>query len=224
MWAVAVLLLIASVMMLGVRVAKTQRTLLLLNGMAIAVWPLVVAILARTNDYAWIVLCFVPAIAPAVSRLMAIPFLRKRVKAPRFRVKILGESPVSSIILLALGILLVICSLAAAGALSSELKILFGLMAAALMIQSVVQICGTTEICGNGMWHEGSLDSWEEYESFFWEWTRKDGTELTLVSTSRFRGWERLLVQTEDREAVDRLLAAHLPNRSRTKLNSQTRD
>ncbi len=80
---------------------------------------------------------------------------------------------------------------------------------------SILSLFERTEICGNGVWRGGRFLPWEEYVSFSWKWETTDSVELTLVPKSGIWGSTRLVVPPANRETVQQLLEANLPDVSK---------
>jgi hypothetical protein len=86
-----------------------------------------------------------------------------------------------------------------------------GLMTAAMIIYWILELAVSVQICANGVFHNGKLQAWEEWESFSWDRGRsEDRLGLTLVSKIGLCRSVRLLVRPEDRESVQQLLTAHV--------------
>ena len=66
----------------------------------------------------------------------------------------------------------------------------------------------------NGLWCAGAFQPWEDFHCFEWIRNEKYGVELKLVAKWKSGGSRspRLVVPREDREAVQRLLKANLPD------------
>ena len=103
---------------------------------------------------------------------------------------------------------------------SLRMMLLLGPMIVSLIICLILTLLEKIEICGNGVWQWGTLHPWEEYESFSWKWKTKDSVELRLVSKLWICSSTRLMVPPEDREAVQQLLEANLPNLNAIRMNS----
>ena len=87
-----------------------------------------------------------------------------------------------------------------------------GLITVSMIIFIILFVFGKIEICGNGVWLDERFYRWQEFESFYWKGQTKDGLELRLVSKSWLCRTTRLMARPEDREAVQQLLEANLPD------------
>ena len=154
--------------------------------------------------------------------LIAIPILRRRVMHPCVRAKIL-LSGIYRIIrsiwfffVIAFFVFFLLTE-SLERLRSSGMILLLGPGTGASIIFLILILFEKIEICGNGLWQFNRLLPWEEYESFSWEWKTESHVELKLVS--RTWGWSTsLIVLPEDREAVQQLLEANLPDLSATKM------
>ena len=101
-----------------------------------------------------------------------------------------------------------------------SLEVFYGIGMASILVTVGVNFWAPEriEICGNGLLLDDELRAWDQYECFFWRGETEDGVELRLplnrYTTTRLISMERLVVAPQDREAVQRLLEAHLRDRS----------
>jgi len=176
--------------------------------MGLAVWNVAVFLVWK-DDYLFNAILGLAILFGAISNLIAIPILRRRVTPPCIRVRrhrAAKYNIIMSFLVIAFVIFLLIESLH-----SFRMLLLLGPMIASLIIYNILILFEKIEICGNGVWGYGGLRPWEEYESFYWKWKTKDSVELRLVSKS-WRRPTRLMARPEDREAVQKLLEANLPD------------
>lgn len=91
-----------------------------------------------------------------------------------------------------------------------------GFFAMAAMVRGFQSLFQRVEICGNGLLDQTAsppkLRPWEAYESFSWTEETKDGVELRLQAKSADHGTTPLIVRPDDREAVQQILEANLPD------------
>ena len=88
-----------------------------------------------------------------------------------------------------------------------------GLWAVFWAVLIVPALLGKTEICGNGVWQHGRLHRWDDFESFSWDRKTDESIELKLMPRSLIftQAPKRLIVLPQDREVVEHLLEANLP-------------
>jgi hypothetical protein len=210
MWIVAVLLLMSFALFLFGRIAKSRRMFWVFAFLGLAVWN-VALFLTWKNDYVFNAILGSAVMFGAISDLIAIPILRRRVIAPCVRVTKL-QGRIANIILPFFFIASIIFFVALSFY-SFGMMLLLGPMIASMIIVFILALFEKTDICGNGVWCT-KLQPWEEYESFSWNEKSDDGVELRLISKSWIAGQTRLMVSPEDREAVQQLLEANLPDQS----------
>jgi hypothetical protein len=215
MWGTAVLFLISFALILFSRIAKKRETGLVFGFLGIAVWG-VAAFLAPKNDEAFFAIMGILNASLAFSDLIAIPILRKRVMPPCVRAKKASQSGnIAAIIVSFLFLAFVIFVLVTGGLSGLGWMIFLGLSTVSLIIYLLLLLFDKIEIWGNGLWQCGKFQPWEEYKSFSWKWKTKDSIELGLVLKSEIWPAIRLVVRSEDREAVHQLLEANLPDLSK---------
>jgi hypothetical protein len=210
MWAIGALLLIAFALMLFGRITKRRGMSWVFPLLGIAAWIVVspLAIHGLSNDDRF-ALGGLFLFSMFIANLIAIPILRRRVIPPCVRVKGASQSGnIAMIIVIALVIFLLVTGRFH----PFGLMIFFGLLVVFMIITLIRSLFGKTEICGNGVWQSGSFGLWEEFESFSWQWKTKDSVVLNLVPKSWVWPTTRLVVPREDREAVQQLLEANLPD------------
>ena len=211
MWVIAGLLLISFALFFFGKIAKTRGITTVLVLMGIAVWWVAVFHTWK-EDYTlfFIILGFLLLSGPS-SDLIAIPILRRRVIPPCVRVK-RHRAGIYNIILLFFVIAFVISLLATESFRSPDMIIFSGLITVSMIIFIILFVFGKIEICGNGVWLDERFYRWQEFESFYWKGQTKDGLELRLVSKSWLCRTTRLMARPEDREAMQQLLEANLPD------------
>lgn len=220
MWVIAVLLLISFSLFLFTRIAKTLSLHWVFVCLGMAVWSLVMFLTSK-NESAFAATFGFLYLSGAVSDLIAIPILRRRVIPPCVRV----EKPDQGgweVIVACFGLFapLVFIVVVTESLHSTWIILFMGFMSGSFIIYYIVYQVGKVEICGNGVWHSGRLHPWEEYESFSWKWRTKDSVELKLASKSWLCPSTRLMAPSEDREAVQQLLEASLPDLGPTRMTS----
>jgi hypothetical protein len=221
MWVIAVLLLISFALVLFGKIAKTRGMNLGFFCLGMAVWSVGAwLLLAEKNDSAILVILSFPPTSGAIADLIARPIWRRRVIPPCVRVERLSQSGIAMTIVFLLFIAFFIYFLVTEESLHSfGMIIFFGLMTVPVIICLIQVRFEKIEICGNGVWQDGRLWPWAEYESFSWKRKTADSVELRLVSKSL--SWTtQLMVPPEDRETVHQLLDAHLPDLNAKKVNS----
>jgi hypothetical protein len=206
MWIVAVLLVISFALFLSARITKTRRTLSVSSWLGGAASSAAV-FLAWENDYAVTAIGFLCA-SIVISELIAVPILRRRVIPPCIRVREAGQDGIIMIIAALLFIAFVVFLLV------TGMTLGYGLITAYMIIIVVLRLFKKTEICGNGLWQNRSLQPWEEFRSFSWTGKTEDGAELRLDPSLTVLSETRLLVSPEEREAVQQILEANLPDQS----------
>ncbi len=202
-----------------VKIEKARIVLLILGW---AIWG-VAWFLAKGNDTVSRAIFPCGFFGLAISHLIPTLIMRRLVSPPCVRVKRPGQgrfemiSCVTTISLLAIACLSYL-------AVTGSLRYFGGMpgyglwtLCLAIMALNTLYYC-RIEICGNGFWQGGGgpprLNSWEEYESFCWRGEAKGGVELKLVSKPGFWPTTLLVVPHEDREAVQQILEANLPDKS----------
>jgi hypothetical protein len=154
----------------------------------------------------------------AVTDLVALILSRRQVVHPSVRVHRLDRARrIASPIVYIGGFLLIpfLLYVIPAGFFHSFGRMLqWGLWTVALVIWFILALIERIEICGNGLWDESTLQPWDEFRSFSWTGETKDGLGLKLYPKNTVLAEKRLLVRPQDREAVQQLLEAKLPERS----------
>jgi len=153
-----------------------------------------VALLTHREDYVHNAVVGFLIMSIAISGLIAIPILRKRVVPPCIRVKGYRSgiyNIIGSFFAVAFCILFLTESLR-----SLKMMLLLGPFMVSLIILLILILFEKIEICENGVWQWDGLQLWEEYESFSWKWKTQDDVELRLVSKS-WLGSARLIVPPE---------------------------
>ncbi len=213
---IAILLCASFALILSGKMAKAQWS----RGGLVVLGALVLAVVLfeRGNEPIPPALIAFPLLSVAISNLIATLMWRKRVKPPCVRVNTPRQDDRADV---AMGVILLSflaplgIYLTVTGSFHSFGRMLFwGLMTFALVISIVLSLFDKIEICGNGLLNGERLHSWEEYESFTWESETKCGSQLLLVSKSWLFRTTRLLVSPGDREVVQRILEANLPDQS----------
>ncbi len=214
MLVIGALLVISFALLLFGRIAKTRSicaAFLVLSG---AVWS-TAYFFGWRNDTASSVLGVLmgfPLISFLITNLIARPVLRRRVISPCIPVRIIrsGIAYIALILLVALGIFLLVT-----GSLRSfGMTVFAGLVTTSVIIYLILDLIEKTEIWGNGVWQNGSLQAWEDYKCFSWKHETEESIELRLEPKSWIGGSTRLTVPFEDRQAVLQLLEANLPDLS----------
>ena len=94
----------------------------------------------------------------------------------------------------------------------------YGFFTMAAIVLGLRFLLQGVEICGNGLWHglgsPPNLQPWEAFESFSWTEVTKDGFALKLQAKSWDQETTPLMVRPEDREVVQHILEANLPDQS----------
>jgi hypothetical protein len=98
------------------------------------------------------------------------------------------------------------------GQMSSWDMLACGFFAMVAIIKGFQSLFQRVEICGNGLWQYSTLKLWEAYESFSWTGITTDGLELRLQAKSADQETTPLMVRPEDREVVQKILEANLPD------------
>ena len=213
---IATLLLISFALFFLGPIAKTQRLKLVFLLSGVAVWN-VTAFVTKQNDFAFDAIMVFPFVSLAASYLIAPTILRRRLMPPRVLVKGGSTSGIAKFLISSVTFfwIAVFCFQVVTGGMHSIGSIVFtGFMTVSMVVCLILILFERTEIGGNGLFRLGGLQSWEEYDSFSWECKKPDDVELRLESTS----WlgkphsTRLRVPPEDRETVQQILEAHLPD------------
>jgi hypothetical protein len=118
-------------------------------------------------------------------------------------------------------------SLPSLGRMSGSDMLGCGFFAVAVIIVGFLRLFQTDEICGNGLLdgsdYKPKLRPWEAYESFSWKEETKDGAELRLQAKSEDQEMTPLIARPEDREAVQQILEANLPDQLSDALDGNNR-
>jgi hypothetical protein len=219
MWVIAVLLLIFFALLVFSKTAKTRKMNFVFLCLAMAVYIVVAFLLTWKDDYNWdysfnAVMGFV-FLSMAISDLIAVPISRRRGIPPCVRVK-RHQSGIYNIAMALMLIAFVIFLITTESFRSLPSILWSGPMTVTIIIWLILVVSEKIKICANGLCQSGRFQPWDEYESFCWKWETKDSLELRLVSKPGL--WicstTRLIVPPEDREAVNQLLEANLPNLS----------
>ncbi len=212
MWVIVVWLLIVFAVLLFSRIAKTPRMRSDLIWLGLALWSAPM-FLTSGNKSAQDATFYFPLLSLALSDLLAVPIFRRRITPPCVRVTKLREGWAAFIIGVFLGVAIVIYLLIAEG-LRSLAGIVLGSIPVLVIVFSIISVCLPPEICGNGVWQDGKSQPWEEFAYFAWRPNEKYGVELSIETKSVDCNSALVTVPREDREAVQQLLKAHLPDRS----------
>jgi hypothetical protein len=214
MWqATGYILIIATFFcMLISRIATTQRTNRLFSYLAMG---LLTAVLVLTVRPGYVEPASALLVLPAavLSDIVARLFLKRRTLPPRVRVKGLSRiSGVFIIVLLLFIPLLLFLSVVEASRFAAMTPNPILLLLVSTVAYLVLLLFQKTEICGNGIWFDGTLHPWDAYESF--SWTSGGVVELRPSSRSRLSPSSsmRLTASPENVEAAKRLVEANLPN------------
>jgi hypothetical protein len=146
----------------------------------------------------------------AVSDLIAGPILRRRVKPPCVRLRPI-QNGAFNIVLTFFFVAFVVFLLVSGGLHSLRRLLLMGPIMVSMLIYILLDLFQKIEICRNGVWQNGRLQPWEDYEAFSWKRISTDSIELRLVSKSWICRSTRLTASHEDREAVLKLLEPNVP-------------
>ncbi len=216
-FAIPILLCASFALILSSKIAKAEWIRVVMFVLGAAVWAVVC--FERGNDPAFAPLMGFPLLSMAISDLIATLMSRKRVRPPCVRVSTPGQDDRAVNVLGAIGlfslVLLGIYLTVTGGFHSFGRMLMWGLMTVALVIWFVLySFFYWIEICGNGLRNRERLHSWEEYESFTWESETKYGFQLRLVPKSALGRTTRLVVSPEEREVVQQILEANLPDQS----------
>jgi hypothetical protein len=213
MWVIGALLLVSFALFVFGRIAETQRMSSVFFWLGMAVWAL--ALFAVKNESA--PLAIVGFAMFFISDFIARPILRRRLIPPRVRVKDRSTRGVTKILCSSMAFCLIAFFIfqVVTGSIHSIGSIFdMGLISVLIVIGLFPILFQRIEVCGNGLWKDGSLQPWEDYRYFAWEWKMEDIVELRHGSTT-WRGKPRLLrimVAPEDRETVQQLLEVNLPD------------
>jgi hypothetical protein len=220
MWVIAVLLLITFALLVLSKISKTRKmngvfTLLALA--AVLATMLAAWFLAPRNDNILGAITGFLFISLTITDVIARPILKRRVMPPCVRVKriesrigrIVPPFLVFSCIAFAIYVMVTGRSWRSFGT-----SLNMGCLTVWMTYCLVLILFERIEICGDGVLQIGGLQPWDGYESFSWDWNTPACVELRLVSRSWLSTSPRLLVPPQDREAVQQVLEAHLPDLS----------
>ncbi|MGO9117444.1 MAG: hypothetical protein ACLQPD_07490 [Desulfomonilaceae bacterium] len=226
MWVIAVLLGLSWTLILTGKIAKIldmSYKMFLRFGVLFCVAagaPLFLVIILELRKDPWsLFLAALTILLTAVLDLIAA-FSKGEVTPPRVPVKKPGQGriartakKVASFLLMGFVLYFVLRgSLPSLGQMSGWDMTACGLFTMAAIINGFQSLFQRVEICGNGLWHEGTIKPWEAFEFFSWTGITKDGVELRLQAKSADHGTTRLMVRFEDREVVQQILEANLPD------------
>jgi hypothetical protein len=198
--------------MLISRIATTSRTNRLFSYLAMG---LLTAVLVLTVRPGYVEPASALLVLPAavLSDIVARLFLKRRTLPPRVRVKSVSRGSEVFIIVLLLFIpLLLILSVMEASRFADMTPNPILLLLVSSVAYLILLLFQKTQICGNGIWLDGTLRPWDAYESY--SWTSDGVVELKPSS----RSWlspsrsVRLQASPENHEAAKQLLEANLPN------------
>jgi hypothetical protein len=179
MWAIAVLLVISFILLLFRSIAKTLSMREIFLCAAIAMGLVAVSLTPRSDDYAHSSILGFLCASIIIFELIAIPISRRRVIPPCVRVRDAGQDRILCIIGALFFVAFVVYLMVTSG-----MTLRYGIIPAYFIIIAVLRLFEKTEICSNGLWQNGKLQRWEDYESFSWKWNRDDNVELWLISKS----------------------------------------
>ena len=151
-----------------------------------------------------------------LSGLFNRPFRRRRIIPPRVRVK--GFTRCLWLIIvtfLALTLLILLSPERFFKWVTHIPAIPFSLLLVSIGGFFIKMLCEPTEICANGLWYEGGLHEWNNYDSFFWRLKdNKIAVDLVFSKDLRtiFHPSKPIVVPPENWEAVKKLLEANLIN------------
>lgn len=216
MFAIAILLCVSFALILSSKIAKAQGPdLNLFLGMA--VWGAVMLLTAGDDAI------FGPVLACglvflAVSDLVVLILSRRQVAPPSVRVHKLdrGRRIAGPIIFFGgfLFILFLLYMIPTRYFHSFGRMLEWGLWTVTIAIWFILALLERIEICGNGVWQHSTLQPWEEFGSFSWTKETKDGLGLKLDPKNTALAETRLQVRPKDREVVQQILKANLPDQS----------
>jgi hypothetical protein len=214
MWVIAVLLPISFVLFVLARIAKKESMFWVLHLLGLGVCFAALHVCVRRDHSEPIVIVGFLMVFRALSELIAIPVWRRRVAPPSVLVKSVGRVWVFYPVMLCLWIAFVAFLLGTEDIGPLPMIVHTGLATAWMILNLMIEVFGTTEICVDGIRHNGRLRKWKAFESFSWQPKATDSVELTLVSDSSICPTTRFLVRPEDREAVQQILKAALQDLS----------
>jgi hypothetical protein len=201
--------------MLFSRIATTPRTNRLFSYLAMG---LLTAVLVLTVRPGYVEPASALLVLPAavLSDIVARLFLKRTTLPPRVRVKGVSRSSGAFMIVLLLFIpLLLFLSVVEASRFADMTPNPILLLLASAIAYLVFLLFQKTEICGNGIWLDGTLRPWDAYESYSW-------TEAGLIELKpSSRSWlspsrsMRLEAPPESLEAAKQLLETNLSNSKR---------
>jgi hypothetical protein len=215
MWVFVLLLLMSFALFLAGRFAETERAKVafMCSGVALS---FIAGMLE--NDYLFPIALAFPSLSWVISDLIGILVLRRGIISPCVPAK-KPQSRDENIVKWAFIIAVVIFSLVVIYNCLHLLKDIrfMGPFALLTLVCFVLALIPGTEICANGLWVDGKLQPWKEYESFVWT-GQEDGVELRLVPNPLPGCVTRLIVPPEHREVARRILEANLPDLTAVKM------
>jgi hypothetical protein len=208
-WMTAVLLLVMFVLLVFGRIAKAQRTRTVFLFLALAAWGAAWWSLSLDKRYAYSALIGPLILFSAIFDLIGIYVWRRRVLTPCVTAKRYSSA--------AAKVITSVCFIGLAISVffpyrdSLDMLLAGAPLAVAMIIYAVLFLFDTIVLCANGILEGSNLWAWDEFEYFAWERKMGDKVELRLLKRES-DVWQqlRLLVPPEDRDATQKILAAHL--------------
>jgi hypothetical protein len=227
MWVIVLLLVVYFALFLLSRMAKTERARMVFRWSGVVVASIALYLAVENDCLSYVVdVIVIQVVCMAIFDLIAAQVSRRKVMSPCVRVKI-PRSGDGKIIELALVVFLIVFVISPLVMYDNDRSYWLNVLLMApfvlamiicIIVFRVVPRFKRAEICANGLWMDGKLQLWNEYESFVWT-EQEDGVELRLVPNPLPGCVTRLVVAPKHREAARQILVANLPDMSVVKEN-----